>query len=121
MEGDTRDLYRFIDMTAFAEYLHDRVAETVRHDLREELGFIAAFDRAFRAVSEIVDMPDRRTSLLIRLCVQNGGRLSARKRPGFRELSDGEVAAIESAVQRAFAAGPREPGIPTVDPLHAPG
>lgn len=121
VEGDTRDLYRFIDMTAFAEYLHDRVAETVRHDLREELGFIAAFDRAFRAVSEIVDMPDRRTSLLIRLCVQNGGRLSARKRPGFRELSDGEVAAIESAIQGAFAAGPRELRVPTVDPPHARG
>ncbi len=121
VEGDTRDLYRFIDMTAFAEYLHDRVAETVRHDLREELGFIAGFDQAFRAVSEIVDMPDRRTSLLIRLCVQNGGRLSARKRPRFRELSDGEVAAIESAIERAFAADPHEPGIPTVDPLHTPG
>ena len=121
VDGDTGDLYRFIDMTAFAEYLHDRVAETVRRDLREELGFITAFDRAFRAVSEIVDMPDRRTSLLIRLCVQNGGFLSARKRPGFGELSDGEVAAIESAIQRAFAANPRELGIPTVDPLHAPG
>ena len=121
VEGDTRDLYRFIDMTAFAEYLHNRVAETVRHDLREELGFIAGFDRAFRAVSEIVDMPDRRTSLLIRLCVQNGGRLSARKRPRFGELSDGEVAAIESAIQRAFAMDPREPGVPAVDPLHAPG
>ena len=112
VEGDTRDLYRFIDMTEFAEYLHDRVADAVRHDLREELGFIAAFDRAFRAVSEIVDMPDRRTSLLIRLCVQNGGRLSARKRPGFRELGDGEVAAIESAIGSAFSSGPGEPGRP---------
>ncbi len=120
VEGDTRDLYRIIDMTAFAEYLHDRMAEAVRHDLREELGFIAAFDRAFRAVSEIVDMPDRRTSLLIRLCVQNRGRLSARKRSSFRELSNGEVAAIESAIQGTFAAGPREPGFPIVDPPHPP-
>ena len=110
VEGDTRDLYRFIDMTEFAEYLHDRVADAVRHDLREELGFIEAFDRAFRAVSEIVDMPDRRTSLLIRLCVQNGGRLSASKRPGFRELGDGEVTAIESAIGSAFSSGPGEPG-----------
>ena len=120
VEGDAGDLYRFVDMTAFAEYLHERVAETVRHDLREELGFIAAFDRAFRAVSEIVDMPDRRTSLVIRLCAQNGGRLSARKRSGFRELSNSEVVAIESAIQGAFAAGPRELSVPIVDPPHAP-
>ncbi len=110
VEGDTGDLYRFIDMTAFAEYLHELVTETVRYDLREELGFIVAFERASRAVSRIVDMPDRRTSLLIRLCAQNGGRLSARKRSGFRELSDGEVAAIESAIRRAFGAGPQGVG-----------
>ena len=121
VEGDTRDLYRFVDMTAFAEYLYDRVAETVRHDLSEELEFITAFDRAFRAVSEIVDMPDRRTSLLIRLCVQNGGRLSARKRSRFRELSDREVASIESAVQGAFAGDPLEPDFPAVDAAGAPG
>ena len=30
VENDTSDLYRYFDATAFAEYLHDRVADTVR-------------------------------------------------------------------------------------------
>ena len=102
VENDTSDLYRYFDATAFAEYLHDRVADTVRRDLREELGFIAVFDRAFEAVREIVDMPDRRASLFVRLCMQNSGRLSAARRRGFSELEDAEVAAMEAAVREAM-------------------
>lgn len=102
--SDTADLYRYFDATVFAEYLHDRVADTVRRDLKEELGFVAVFDRAFTAVREIVDMPDRRASLFVRLCMQNGGRLSAAKRPQFSELSDAEIAQLETQVQQAISA-----------------
>lgn len=101
VRSDTGDLYRYFDATLFAEYLHDRVADTVRRDLKEELGFVAVFDRALAAVREIVDMPDRRASLLVRLCLQNAGRLSAAKRGQFPELSDAEAQAIEQAVQAA--------------------
>lgn len=104
VENDTADLYRYFDATAVAEYFYDRVADTVRRDLREELGFIAAFDGAMEGVREIVDMPDRRASLFVRLCMQNGGRLSRSKRSQFAELKDEEVALLEGAVQRALAA-----------------
>ena len=49
VRNDTDRLYRYFDATACAEYLFDRVADTVRHDLDEELSFIAVFDRAFRS------------------------------------------------------------------------
>ena len=101
VENDTSDLYRYFDATAFVEYLYDRVADTVRRDLKDELGFIATFDRAFEAAREIVDMPDRRASLFVRLCMQNGGRLSATKRRQFPELDDSEIAAMEAAIQDA--------------------
>lgn len=104
VSNDTGDLYRYFDATAFAEYLYDRVADTVRRDLKEELGFVAVFDRAFIAVREIVDMPDRRAALLVKLCMQNGGRLSAAKRSQFPELSDSEIAQLEAQVQEAISA-----------------
>ena len=102
VENRTSDLYRYFDATVFAEYLYDRVADTVHRDLRDELGFIAVFDRAFKAVREIVDMPDRRTSLFVRLCMQNGGRLSGTGRGRFPELKVAEIAAMEAAVQEAM-------------------
>lgn len=101
--NDTADLYRYFDATAFAEYLYDRVADTVRRDLKEELGFVAVFDRALAGVREHIDMPDRRASLFVRLCMQNGGRLSAAKRPQFAELDDAELARLENMVRQAIA------------------
>jgi hypothetical protein len=106
VDNETDDLYRYFDATAQAEYLYHRVNDTVHHDLREELGFVAAFDRALAGVRDIVDMPDRRASLFVRLCFQNGGRLAKARRASFAELSDVEVAAMEAAVQAALAAEP---------------
>ena len=105
VKNETVDLYRYFDATAFAEYLFDRLAASIRRDLKEELDFVTVFDRAFDAVREIVNMPDRRASLLVRLCMQNGGRLAAAKRARFAELSDEEVGAMEAAVQEAMAGG----------------
>jgi hypothetical protein len=62
VNNQTAHLYRFWDATRFAEYLYDCVAETVRTDLREEIGFLKVFDAAIRATMDIVDMPDRRAS-----------------------------------------------------------
>lgn len=103
VRNDTASLYRFFDATLFAEYLYDRVIDTVRTDLREELGFLAVFDRAMEGVRAVVDMPDRRASLLIRLMLQNSGHLSKTKRDQFKELRDEEIAAMEQAVQAAMA------------------
>ena len=102
VNNDTSDLYRFFDATPFAEYLYDRIVDTVRKDLRDELNFISIFDHAFEAVRSVVDMPDRRASLLIRLCMQNGGKLSLKKREIFDELSDMEISSMEVAIQRAM-------------------
>ncbi len=53
-----------------------------------------------------MDLPDRQIDLFIRFCLQNDGRLSARKRAGrFARLSDEEVASMERAVQAAWDAG----------------
>ena len=101
IEGDTADLFRFFDATPFAEYLYEKIADTIQRDLPEELDFVAVFSRAFDSVREIVDMPDRRASLFVRLVMQNGGRLSASKRGRFEELDDSEIAAMEAAVRAA--------------------
>jgi hypothetical protein len=43
-------------------------------------------------------MPDRRASLLVRLVLQNKGKLAQGKRRLFPELTDAEIATIESVV-----------------------
>ena len=98
VNNDTRDLYRFFDATPQAEYLYDRIAETIREDLKEELDFLAVFDAAFAAVRNVVEMPDRRAALLVRLCLQNGCKLSQNKRKQFPELTTEEITAMEDVL-----------------------
>jgi hypothetical protein len=63
-----------------------------------ELGFLERYDEAIAAVNRVVDMPGLRASLLVRLILQNHGRLSKSKRGQFSELTDDEIAGIEAAI-----------------------
>jgi hypothetical protein len=102
VHNPTRSLYQYWDATPFAEYLYMCVAEAIRHDLQEEIGFLHIFDSAVRRTMEIVDMPDRRASLLVRLIIQNKGKLAQGKRELFSELKENEIAAIEGAVRTSI-------------------
>lgn len=102
--NDTLDLYRFFDATVQAEYLYERVEETIRVDLAEELEFLEVYDAAYRVVTAIVDMPNRRVGLLVRMLLQNGGRLSKNKRKQFDELTDEEIQRMQAAVQEIIRA-----------------
>jgi Fic/DOC family len=102
VSNDTVRLYRYFDLTAQAEYLYQCIEETIHRDLRDEIGFLAVFDAAMRAVFNIVDMPNRRASLLIKLILQNKGKLSNGKRDTFSEISDPEIERIEKSVWEAW-------------------
>ena len=98
VHNETASLYRFFDATPHAEYLYHCIEETIRRDLGEEIAFLVVFDAALRKALEIVDMPDRRASLLVRLILQNHGKLSGAKRQTFAEIEDDELHRIEDAV-----------------------
>ncbi len=103
--NETAIWYRFIDMTPQAEALFRFIDQTIDTELANELAFLANYDKTKKAIQEIVDMPDLQIDLFIRFCLQNNGRLSARKRASrFDFLSDEEVALLEQAVQSAYGA-----------------
>lgn len=52
-------------------------------------------------VMKVVDMPNQRAALLVRLIHQNKGKLSKAKREWFQEVSDQETAKIETAIRDA--------------------
>ncbi|ANT65113.1 hypothetical protein Ptc2401_01343 [Prosthecochloris sp. CIB 2401] len=104
LQGESGAFYRYIDMTAQAEALYDFVKLTIEHELVEELDFLANYDKTRQAIQESVDMPDRLIDLFIRLCLQNNGRLSPKKRAShFGFLTDAELADLENTVQKGYA------------------
>ena len=103
--NDTRDFYRYVDCTFIAETLFGFVEETIEKELPEELLFLQQYDHARRLMREVVDLPNRRADLFVRLCLQNQGALSRAKRqsPEYAALTDQEIAGLERAVAEAFA------------------
>lgn len=98
--NETAVYYRYMDMTAQAETLFSFIKTTIETDLVDELRFLTNYDRSKAAVQNIVDMPDRLIDLFLRFCLQNQGRLSARKRSShFAMLTDDEIERMEEAIQ----------------------
>jgi len=103
VQNDTANWYRFIDMTPQTEALFRFIEQTIDTELVEELAFLANYDQTKKAIQDVVDMPDRKIDLFIQACLQNNGRLSARKRAShFEFLSDDEVTRMEKSIRSAY-------------------
>ena len=103
IEHDTISWYQYIDMTPQAEALYDFIIKTIEEELVRELNFLVNYDDTKRELQNIIDMPDRLIDLFIQFCLQNHGRLSARKRKTYFEfLSDAELLTMEQSVASIF-------------------
>lgn len=105
--NDTARFYRYFDATAHAEFLFERVAETVEHDLPREVAYLEGFDRFAERVQRLLgDMPHSTVDLLHRFLTQGGGRLSKRAREEeFRMLTRKEAEAVEDLWLQCHSGG----------------
>lgn len=94
--NDTDDLYRYPDLTAVSEATFGWLELAIEKDLVAELDFLRRFDEIRSRMRKIVEMPDRKEQAFIKLCLNNGGKLAARKRDYFAELDDSTIAALEA-------------------------
>lgn len=101
--------YRYPDLTVQVLYLLQAVEQTIHTELATEIVFIRSYDAARAAIALVLDMPDARIDLLIKLLYQNKGVLAKSKRTLFQEVTDDELHRIELAFKEAF--GGAEPGV----------
>lgn len=101
--NDTADLYRYFDVTRATEFLYSCVERTVQYDLPREIDYLRRHDQAFRRIMDMVEMPDRLAENLLMFIRENKGTLPKRRRTGeFKQLTDEEVAKLETVVNDAF-------------------
>lgn len=101
--NETASFYRYPDLTVQAEALFGFVRDTIDTEMIAELEYLAAFDAARRRMRNVVDMPDRRMDLFIRLCLQGKGRLSKVNREQFGEVYDEECRELEQIVSEEIS------------------
>jgi hypothetical protein len=102
-EKEASGIWRYPDFTHHVEYVIDMIEATVLNDLPNEIGLLQRWDIAREAASNVVDMPNGKLNLLMRLLYQNRGKLSVTKRKSeFPELTNKEIKAIEIEFKQAF-------------------
>ena len=93
------DFYRFIDYTPIVGYLSQVLEETIQSEWTHELDYLRRYDRWRCAMREVVDLPEKKANLFIRLVQQNNGTLASRKRDLFEELSDEDIQRLEACLR----------------------
>lgn len=101
--NDTSDLYRFFDATPSCEFIYRAVEQTIKETLPDELKYLNTFDQAYRSINEMIAMPDNTIKSLITFILQNGGKLSKKKKEKyFERLTEQEIEEIEGIVEECF-------------------
>lgn len=102
--NDIKIGFQFPDLTSETLCLCRFVEAAVLEELEPNIKFIKDFDVARQGLEALVEWSYPTQALFIRLCVQNNGTLSRRKRKleAFRDLSAPLLSRLESCVRAAY-------------------
>ncbi len=98
VSNETAKYYRYLNMTYQSERLYEFVSDTIEYELQPELEFLDIFEQSRRKIREIVDLPNKKLDLFIRLCIEGKGNISHKKRKLFDYLTEEEFEEMEQIV-----------------------
>lgn len=102
-DHDALHAWRYPDLTAQAEYLHQLVDQTITQEMRNEADYLRNWERARNAVKHALEGPDNDIDRIIRAVRDNQGRVSNKLAKEFPILQREDVAAdVVAAVRAAF-------------------
>ncbi len=105
---DTAGFYRHFDATSMVEALYGWLAHAIDHDFVAELEFMVVYGEVRRRLAEVVSLPERLENQLVARCLENGGKLSHKRRKSmFPMLTDEEVAGVEGLIEEVRAGNGR--------------
>ncbi|MBO7413313.1 MAG: hypothetical protein J6U20_06580 [Fibrobacter sp.] len=85
-------------MTPIVEKFQKIVQTTIQTEWKSELSYLQNYDKIRKRMREIVDMPDKKANQFILFVQQNA--LPKNRRKFFAEISDNEIATLESVVRQ---------------------
>ena len=101
--GNDAVYFRYFDATIQAEFLYSSLQRTVEEDLEKEINYLMGFDKAYKALNDLLDWPAHSLELFIRIVEQNNGRLSKTKRDShFDWMKEEEIETAEQLVVNSF-------------------
>ncbi|MDR3491836.1 MAG: Fic family protein [Gammaproteobacteria bacterium] len=99
VQQDSKSYYQYIDFTFMTTYLFSCIKEAIYDHIEREIKFIVNYDKAKKAIQDLVDMPDNQIDLFIKCVIQNDGKLSSSKREKFFSLlTNKEIAQLIAVI-----------------------
>ena len=102
--NDTKELYRFPDLTRYAEFIAKSCGEAVSRDLVEERQILALYDKASPALRD-AGLSTAKAELFFTLTIQNAWKLGKKKIRLFPELPEPRIAELERTLRGIAEAG----------------
>jgi hypothetical protein len=99
---NTAPAWRYIDMTAHAEYMARVIRQTIDKEMREEASLLRDHYQMREAIKAIIEGPDAQIDNIIRSVQQNKGIISNKLLKQYPALADQQRAAEVVAVVRQF-------------------
>ena len=103
-------IYRYWDATPCVEFGLRMAAQALQVELRQETEYLQHYDAIIRRVEADVDMRGSDLATLVIACLDQGGRLSKRRRDQFRHrVPEAAFGLIEAATREVLAATAMDP------------
>jgi len=86
INNDIDYMYRFPDYTEHVKFVYDMMDAAISEDLLKEVCLLTVFDRLKKFVNSSVDIPNKQIDTALSIIIQNGGKVSKRKRARIENL-----------------------------------
>ncbi len=83
IDSDLDYLYRYPDLTAHVIFLYEMMESAISEDLVKEVTYIIKYDLVKEIIEQLYDLPNKDLDLMIRLIIQNNGKVAQKKRKKF--------------------------------------
>ena len=102
-------LYRYWDATEQTVFLHRMAREALDVHLKEEVEYLALYDKLERRLDESYDLPSQWLARFVNVLIESGGRFSKNFRKKMADKIDAEVLdGMEQIAQDVLAEDPTE-------------
>jgi hypothetical protein len=106
VNNDTADLYRYPDLTRHAEFLYEKVEDSIERDVHCEFVYLQTYDRAKLRARLVRQLTDLEEQTLLQLCFSEGRVSQDMANLHFPRLDPSVLATMVQAVQQTIAECP---------------
>jgi len=104
IHSDLDYLYRYPDLTSHVIFLYEMMGTAISEDLVKEVTYIIKYDVVKGLIEGMYDLPNKDLDLLIKLAIQNNGRVAKNKRKRFYGwIPEGDLKSLEALIGKTLA------------------